>query len=48
MWEKYNRLKKLKNMKKEKEKKRKKKVNTKGKLHRTAKAQCGGRGLYQQ
>ena len=45
MWEKYNRLKKLKNMKKEKEKKRKKKVNTKGKLHRTAKAQWRGRSL---
>ena len=45
MWEKYNRLKKLKNMKKEKEKKRKKKVNTKGKLHRTAEAQCSGRDL---
>ena len=40
---KYNRLKKIKIMKERKEKKWKRK--NKGKLHRTAKAQCRGRGL---
>ena len=48
--EKYNRLKKLKIkiIKKRKEKRRrrrKKKGGKKGELHRTAKAQCRGRGL---
>ena len=46
--EKYNRFKEIKILKKEKRKengRRKKKGRKKGKLHRTAKAQCRGRGL---
>ena len=45
--EKYNRLKKLKIKitKKRKGKKKTGRRNKKGKLHRTAKAQCRGRGL---
>ena len=46
--EKYNRFKEIKILKKEKRKengRRKKKGRKKGKLHRTAEAQCRGRGL---
>ena len=44
MQKKYNRFKKLKIIKKRKEKK-KEEERKKRKLHRTAKAQCRGRGL---
>ena len=46
MQKEYNRLKKLKVkiIKKRKKKREKKKNGIKGKLHRTAKAQCRGRG----
>ena len=42
-----DRFKKIK-IKKEKIKKEAERKKKKGKLHRTVKAQCGGRGLYQQ